>query len=450
MKNRAGKSLFVFVLTALTVAVTFLSPARGARYYIDITSPYFRKIPVAVPEFKILSKGKSAEEIELSRKLKKELPDILVHDLEFCGLFRVLNPRGFLVDPQKMGVKTSEINFKNWRVQGTDLLVRGAFHVINNTLLIELRLFDVLKAKMIVGRAYEAPIDDARLAIHKFSNEIYRSITGKEGIFLTKIAFINKVGKKKSLYVCDFDGNNVQQVVKSGDIVLSPEWSPDGRYIAYVDIEEMGPAIFVTDLLRGTTRRLCSYRGLNIAPAWSPKGNTLAVTLTVNGNPEIYTIDLNGKVQKRLTRFWGIDVSGSWSPDGKYLAYVSNSGGNPQIYILDTETLDKKRLTFQGNYNTDPAWSPTGEWIAYASLSSEGTDIFKIRPDGSDIRQLTVNSGRNEHPSWSPDGKMIVFSSNRSGEQKLWVMFANGKGQRQITFFKGNQSDPAWSPFIMK
>ncbi len=450
MKIRSVYFLIFYLFIITTMIVLSAGRALSARYYIDITSPYFRKIPVAVPEFKILSPGRTEEEIKLSQKLKKELPDILVHDLEFCGLFRILNPKGFLVDPQKMGVKTREINFKNWRVQGTDLLVRGAFHVISNTLLIELRLFDVVKAKMIVGRAYEAPLGDARLAIHKFSEEIYRSLTGKPGIFLTKIAFINKVGKKKNLYICDFDGQNVQQIVKSKDIVLSPEWSPDGKFIAYVDIDEMGSAIYLTDMLRGSVKRLCSYRGLNIAPAWNPKSNILAVTLTVNGNPEIYTIDLNGKVHKRLTRFWGIDVAGSWSPDGRYLAYVSNSGGNPQIYILDSDTLEKRRLTFQGNYNTDPVWSPDGEWIAYASLSSEGTDIFRIKPDGSDLQQLTANSGRNEHPSWSPDGKMIVFSSNRTGKQSLWVMFANGKDQRQLTFLKGSQSDPAWSPFLGK
>ncbi len=442
--------IFVAFFMALAWLLFSTSIAFATRYYIDITSPYFKKIPVAVPEFKILSPGKTEKEIAFAQKLKKDLPDILIHDLEFCGLFRILSPRGFLVDPQKMGVKTAEINFKNWRIQGTDLLVRGAFHIINNTLLIELRLFDVLKAKMVVGRAYEAPLEDARLAIHKFSEEIYKRITGKKGIFLTKIAFVNKVGKKKQLYICDFDGENVQQVVKSGDILLSPAWSPDGNFLAYVEIEEMGPAIYITDLLRGTVRKLCSYMGLNIAPAWNPKENVLAATLTVHGNPEIYIVDLNGKVQKRLTKFWGIDVAGSWSPDGRYLAYVSNSGGNPQIYILDTETLEKRRLTYNGNYNTDPSWSPTGEWIAYAGLSSEGTNIFRIKPDGTGLQQLTVNSGRNEHPSWSPDGRMIVFSSNRTGQQRLWAMFADGHNQRQITFLTGNQSDPAWSPFLSK
>ena len=447
MKNRL-KSLIICLFLVIAIILAGSMQAPAARYYIDITSPYFKKIPVAIPEFKILSQGRTEKEIALTNKLKKSLPDILIHDLEFCGLFRILSPKGFLIDPQKMGVKTKEINFKNWRVQGTDLLVRGAFQIINNTLLIELRLFDVLKAKMIVGRAYEAPMEDARIAIHKFSEEIYKALTGKKGIFLTKIAFVNKEKKNKLLYVCDFDGENVQQVVKSGDILLSPEWSPDGKKLAYVSIEDMGPALYLTDLLRGTVRRLCSYRGLNIAPAWNPKRSLMAVTLTVHGNPEIYTIDLNGKVQKRLTKFWGIDVAGSWSPDGRYLAFVSNSGGNPQIYIIDTETMEKRRLTFHGNYNTDPAWSPTGEWIAYASLSKESTDIFRIRPDGTELQQLTSGTGRNEHPSWSPDGRMLVFSSNRTGKQRLWVMFADGREQRQITFMPGNQSDPAWSPFL--
>ncbi len=441
-------NLSVTLIYALVFIFFMTKPLFAARYYIDITSPYFKRIPVAIPEFKILSKGRTLEDRALTEKFKKNLPEVLIHDLEFCGLFRILSPRGFLVDPQKMGVKTGEINFKNWRIQGTDLLVRGAFHVINNTLILELRLFDVVKAKMMVGRAYEAPSEDFRSVIHRFSQEIYKALTGKPGIFLTKIAFVNKIGKKKHLFICDFDGENVQQIIKKGETILSPEWSPDGKKLAYVSIEDMGPALFMADLEQGTARRLCSYRGLNIAPAWNPKKNLLAVTLSVHGNPEIYTIDLNGRVQKRLTKFWGIDVAGSWSPDGRYLAFVSNSPGNPQIYILDTETMEKRRLTFSGNYNTDPSWSPTGEWIAYASLSRDGTNIFRIKPDGTDLQQLTANSGRNEHPSWSPDGRMIVFSSNRTGKQRLWVMFADGGQQKQLTFLSGSQSDPAWSPFM--
>jgi len=420
----------------------------AARYYIDITSPYFKRIPIAIPEFKRLSQGRTNKDVALSEKVKKQLSQILAHDLEFCGLFRILNPKGFLVNPQTMGVKAREINFKNWRVLGTDLLVRGAFQVINNTLIIELRLFDVLKAKMIVGRAYKAPAEDSRHVIHKFSQEIYRVVTGKLGIFQTKIAFVNKVKNKKHLFVCDFDGKNIEPLIEKEETILSPEWSPDGKKLVYVSLEDMGPALFLANLEYGTVRRLCSYQGLNIAPAWNPKKNILAVTLTVHGNPEIYTVDLQGKVLKRLTKFWGIDVSGSWSPDGRFLAFVSNSAGNPQIYILDTETMDKRRLTFAGKYNTDPAWSPTGEWIAYASLSKDGTDIFRIRPNGSNLQQLTRDSGRNEHPSWSHDGRMIVFSSNRTGNQRLWVMFANGQQQKQLTFLSGSQSDPAWSPVL--
>lgn len=445
---RFGRTLFLVLFTVAGVLCSH-SRAFPQRYYIDITSPYMKKLPIAIPEFKaIRAPGRNLKTGDFYR-LKKELPELLTKDLQFCGLFKVLNPGGFLVNPQKSGLTTKQINFKNWRIQGAELLVTGGYGLRGDTLVLQLRLFDVIKSRMILGRAFESPLDHRRHVIHKFAEQIYQKLTGKPGIFMSRIAFVNKNGKTKEIYVADFDGENVRAITKRHSISLSPKWSPDGKKLAFVTYDSLGPVLTLLDLSLGTKSRLSNYRGLNIAPAWNPQGKYLALTLTIQGNPEIYLINMKGKIVKRLTNFWGIDVSGSWSPDGKHLAYVSNSGGSPQIYILNVDTLEKRRITFKGNYNTEPAWSPKGDRIVYSSLSKEGIDIYSIRPDGTDLRQLTSGSGKNEHPSWSPDARMIVFSSTRTGQQKLWVMFSDGSGQRQLTFIAGAQSEPSWSPAVL-
>ncbi len=109
--------------------------ARAQRVYIDITQPSFERIPIAIPDFK----RQSAEQSQLAR----DMGETLANDLDYSGLFRPLDPKGFLEDPQAMGLTAAEIKFPDWRRMGADFLVRGAYQVQGSTVRIEGRLFDV-------------------------------------------------------------------------------------------------------------------------------------------------------------------------------------------------------------------------------------------------------------------------------------------------------------------
>jgi TolB protein len=406
--------------------------------YIDISNPFLRKIPLAVPSFKNVTG--SAEEEELS----KSSAQLLASSLAFTGYFKILDPGAFLFDPAKDGVLTPQINFANWTVIGAELLITGLFEMTDGRIAMELRLFDTFKNKRILGKKYAGRPDDQRKIIHRFCSEVIQYLTGHKGMFASKIAFVSTGSGNKEIYSCEFDGYGPQQVTRNHDISLFPAWSSDGRYLAYTSYKDGKPDLFIKNLAEMQEVSVAE-KGINITPAWVPGKFELAAALSFSGDQEIYLLTGSGKIIKRLTRMRGSDISPSWSPDGKKIAFVSTRSGNPQIYIKDLVSGKARRLTYDGNYNTQPSWSPRGDKLAYASLINGRHNIFVIDVDGFEPLQLTHESGDNEAPSWSPDGSMIAFSSNREGPFRIYVMTAFGTDQRRLLALKGEQTNPKWS-----
>jgi TolB protein len=418
------------------------APHSIAQYdYIDITKPSLRKIPTAIPVFKAINRN--VQEIEIGKKGA----DILSEVLNFTGYFSMLDRKAFLVDPQELEIIGTGINFKNWTVLGAELLVTSGVAIQDGILHAELRLFDTLQQKMLVGKKYTGAPEDLRKIMRRFAGEIVFYLTGNRGIFDSNIAFISTGTGKKEIYICDFDGHDVRQFTNHKSITLFPAWSGDGQWIAYTSYVKGKPDLYIQNV-KQKRGFVVAREGINSFPAWVPGRFELAATLSFSGDQEIYLLSGEGKIIKQLTTSEGIDISPAWSPDGKQMAFVSRRAGSPQIYIKNIETGNVRRLTFQGNYNTQPAWSPLGDKIAYSTMDHAGVNISVIKADGSGTVRLTHNSKDNESPSWAPDGSMIVFSSTREGSSRLYVMTAFGTDQRRLLNLPGEQSNPKWSPNV--
>jgi TolB protein len=434
------KCLILILLPAFFL-VSFLFPSAGsAKYdYIDITNPFIKKIPIAIPIFKGMTE-KSAE-LEKAR----EAADLLSETLNFTGFFKIIDRGAFLANPEKTGISDARINFRNWTAIGAELLVTGGISITEDRVRMEIRLFDTFKATRLIGKKYTGGISDQRRMIHRFCNDVIYLLTGSHGIFESKIAFVSTSTGKKEIYICDFDGYRPRKITQSNTISLSPAWSSDGNWLAYTSYSRGKPDLFIKNL-REKKGSVVAKSGINIAPAWIPGKFALAATLSFSGDPEIYMLTGTGKIIKRLTRRWGIDVSPSFSPDGRKMVFVSKRSGTPQLYILDLSSERTERLTFQGKYNTTPSWSPRGDKIAYSALDNGSFNIYLIGADGVNLTQLTHDSGNNEAPTWSPDGSLIAFSSDREGVSRVYVMTSHGTEQRRLLSMPGEQTNPKWSP----
>lgn len=436
MKKRVLKAIMAL---GMLLAVMIL-PSDAEEYsYINITNPYFKKIPLAIPVFKAVNGVDS----ELAYAV--DGADFLSKTLNFTGYFELINPNKFLFDPQKDSIVPSGISYNNWTVIGSELLITGGITIYEDLIELELRLMDTLKGRMLIGKRYKGTSANFREMILRFGGEVIKLLTGKEGIFNTKIAFISDQTGNKEIYICDFDGYQPTRFTKNNNITLFPAWSTDGKWMAYTSYKNQKPELFIRHI-QEKHGVIVSKRGINSTPSWVPGKFELAATMSFSGDQEIYMLTGSGKIIKRLTYNRGIDSSPTFSPDGRYMAFVSRRSGTPQIFVMDLNLGRSRRLTFQGRYNTQPSWSPAGDKIAFTSLEKGITNINTINVDGTNQVQLTHGSGDNESPSWSPEGSLIVFSSTREGKSKIYVMTALGRDQRRLLNLDGEQTNPKWSP----
>ncbi len=434
------KTHLVFLL--VLVAALLVDQLLGAKVYIDIRSPSFRKFPIALSPFK--GSGPSGQDMKLEDRAR----DILKEDLDLSGFFSLIVPSTV---PEKTaaaggGAEADPVDFQSWANLGSEALVQATITHQNGSLTVEARLYDVVKKELIIGKRYIGDVTDLSRMMHRFADEIIFAITGEQGFFQTRIVYVSTARGNKELFLMDYDGRNVTQLTHHKSIIISPRVSPDGSRVVFTSFKMGNPDLFVKDLRSGEERRISSYPGLNMSPAWSPDGKRLALTLSKDGNPEIYTMNADGSGLVRLTNNPAIDVSPTWSPDGQKIAFVSSRGGTPQIYLMDSNGQNVHRLTFEGNYNTHPVWSPRGDRIAFDASLGGGRNICTIHPDGTDLRVLTANLGKCEMPAWSPDGRHLIFSSDRDGEPRIFLIDAEGTRIKKLTFQKGNDSYSYWLP----
>jgi TolB protein len=418
--------------------ILFLFPGVAlCRIYIDVNAPSIPKFNIAFPDFTQVGSTKDRSD------LSTELPGIISSDLEFSGYFNPMDKAAFL--EEKGAGFNASIQFKDWSVIGAELLLKGQYTCIGNQLEVEVKLFDVFWGRQILGKRALGDVERRRHLMHRLSNEIILQLTGHEGIFLTKLAFVGNSTGKREIYTSDYDGHDVRQVTNDKSIALLPRWSPDGKYLAFGSYKQGGPMLYLKDMSSGAVRRLSGESGLNIGASWAPSGREIALTMSHKGNPDIFTINLQGKILQQLVQNYGIDVSPAFSPQGDKIAFVSNRSGSPQIYILNLNTRTEERLTYEGRYNTSPAWS-SRDRIAFVSMSNGNFDICTVDAAGGGSRKLTNGTGNNEEPCWSPDGRYIMFTSDREGSYHLYIMNANGQNQRRVTSMKGDQTAPSWAP----
>ncbi|MBI5494989.1 MAG: PD40 domain-containing protein [Deltaproteobacteria bacterium] len=426
---------------------------QAAGPIIDISGAGFQTLPLAVPNVKVLKGAAPGADVnplanDPVMDTATTLTKVLRDDLGFSGVFRVMDPAGYLPNAQKEGVVLGTFNMGDWINIGATGLVKVGFSREGDQSTLELHLFDVGQAKEALTARYQGSRDAERKMMHRIADDVYRHYTKEPGVARSKVAAVRQVKGRKDLVMVDADGFGLRPLGLPDGLNLLPAWEPDGTGLVFTTYLKGNPDLYRVGADGGGLTRLSGRQGLNMGGVVSPDGKLIAVTLSQDGNSEIYLLDRKGEIVRRLTKDPQIDSSPSWSPDSKRLAFVSARGGTPQVYVMDVEAGDKsaRRMTFQGNYNQTPDWSPRGDKIAFTARDEKNVfDIFVVDATTQKIDRLTQDQGNNEEPSWAPNGRLLAFTSNRTGSDQLWVMTPDGAVQKQLTK-EGGFSTPTWGP----
>ncbi len=337
---------------------------------------------------------------------------------------------------------------------------------------VKLLLENVLSHESLLNRTFSVSSDHMRPLAHYMSDLIYQKLTGIRGSFSTKLAYvlvkqapgvvggIQRDSQRFQLIVADSDGANPVVLLSSSQPIMSPAWSPDGKFIAYVSFERRKAAIYLQNLMTGKRRILSDYPGINGAPAFSPNGKQIALVLSKTGYPKIYVFSLDAHHKKHTlvqeTFGKSLDTEPVFSPDGQSLLFTSNRGGTPQVYQLNLMSHRIKRVTFSGNYNASASFSPdsmpNSEKIVmlHRIKQADGRSIFSIAVENLQTHQLQVLVKDNyaQSPSWSPNGQRIVYATRLHGRRVLAMISLDGQVKLTIPSSDGRVQEPVWSPFL--
>jgi Tol biopolymer transport system component len=191
---------------------------------------------------------------------------------------------------------------------------------------------------------------------------------------------VDKDFKMSRLWVIDVQTRKATELVKENYMVQDPQWSPDGRHIAYTAVP-------------------------------TPKADDLNLS-------DIWLVEVeSGKVLK-LTDNPGTDTSARWSPDGKRVAYLSrdvNNGvlGQLKLTVMPTNGGAPKEVAPGFLYQPGaPTWSADGGTLFFVAQVRTTSQLFSVPAAGGDPKQLSRIAGTMTQASFSRDGSTIAFAQS--------------------------------------
>ena len=424
------------MLGGVAIAAGVTSPAR-AQLTIDMTRPTFEPVPIAIVDFKGDAVG-------------AQMAGVIRNDLQNSGLFRVIPSSAYI--QQNVDASTPP-RFPDWRSIGAAGLVVGQVTSAGGNIKVDFRLWDVVSSQQATGLSFNSQPSNWRRLAHIIADAIYKRVTGEEGYFDTRIAYVSESGpgnaRVKRIAIMDQDGANNRYITDGRTIALTPRFSPTLQEIVYMAYGENNtpPRVYLQNVDSGRRELLGNFPGMSFAPRFSPDGTKVVMSISENGRTNIYEMDVRGRQLRRLTNSPAIDTSPCYSSDGSQIVFNSDRGGTQQLYVMPSGGGGERRISFgEGRYAT-PVWSPRGDYIAFTKISSGGFGIGIMRPDGSGER-LLANGYLVEGPTWAPNGRVLMFfRQQRGGGVGLAAIDVTGRFERQVPT-PTEASDPAWSPLI--
>lgn len=295
---------------------------------------------------------------------------------------------------------------------------------------------------------------------------------------------------QNQLFIKSAGGKEIP-VTEGADLISSPLWSYDGKYLAYLAKSKTGnqqTCMWIFDTADNALYRLLTLKQDIMSFKWSPDGSRIAfiagdidhksdaaTTKLIDVsrshlNMRLYSIAVSRKENPEIKAMTPADYSvncGSsnadfdWSPDGRSIAFAFQPSPDFQytqlcrIAIVDCATLKVTKLPYTDNHTgITPSFSPDGKSLAFATNLAPGDDNREAYGEIVHYRRICVADLAGDAPpiflsntpsespgiiGWEKDGKgVFVFDLFRTrGAQIYFLSLDPSRGAQLLSHFKG-------------
>jgi dipeptidyl aminopeptidase/acylaminoacyl peptidase len=295
--------------------------------------------------------------------------------------------------------------------------------------------------------------------------------------------------------------------------VGEPQISPDGRAVVYtvgttdMDTNRVAHNIWVVQTAPGSQPRQITQSGHDTRPQWSPDGKTIAFLSNREGVTQIYAMPAQGGNAKKITSLSTGADNEKWSPDGRWIAFTSSvfpdcpddacnrarddaaekskvkarvydhllyrhwvhwsDGKRSHLFLVAASGGAPRDLTLRADYDVPPDergdandfnFSPDSKELCFTAVTdrpeaiSTNGDLFLVPTSGGEPKRITSNPGFDGHPTYSPDGSYIAYHSQKTPEYESdrWRLMlfdrAAGTHAEAAESFDRSVDEIVWSP----
>ncbi len=243
--------------------------------------------------------------------------------------------------------------------------------------------------------------------------------------FNTKLAYVSK--HKNGLYnlrIAHYDGSGTTTLLQSKEPILSPAWSPNGRYISYVSYETFRPSIFVIDAVTKLRVKVLSIKGLNAYPEFSSNESLLVSVSNQTRKSDIHEINI---VTKQITNLQKSETDDIFPKKfkNKILKVGLSKNGTPYTYSVEQNqtTLVSKRPLNSIDI------SHSGDLIGLRNK-----DLIHVYYDKDKwVENGAIASGNNiESPSINNAGNAVYYVNKENNN--VFINMASIRGKNLLSF----------------